>query len=88
MCWNISILHGYCLATVGVCVFRALASAGAFFILRRFYMNDLKFRVYIGENMVQGQHKSDITIENVILFLVEIIKCFIINGRLKNLNND
>ena len=48
-------------------------------------MNDLKFRVYIGENMVQGQHTSDITIENVILFLVEIIKCFIINGRLKNL---
>lgn len=29
-------------------------------------MNDLKFTVYIGENMVQDQHKSDIAIENVI----------------------
>ncbi len=29
-------------------------------------MKDLKFTVYIGENMVNGQHKSDIAIENVV----------------------
>ena len=33
--WDISVLRNNCLATVGVCVFRALASAGALFILRR-----------------------------------------------------
>lgn len=31
-----TLTHNDCLATVGVCVFHALASAGAFFILRRY----------------------------------------------------
>ncbi|MDE5592429.1 MAG: hypothetical protein K2I75_00590 [Clostridiales bacterium] len=29
-------------------------------------MNNLKFTVYIGEHMIDGQHKSDIAIENVV----------------------
>ena len=29
-------------------------------------MEDLRFEIYIGENMVQGQNKSSIAIENVV----------------------
>ena len=29
-------------------------------------MKDLKFNVYIGEDIVEGQHRSDIVIENVV----------------------